>query len=442
VSLLQALLDESSESLLALDSEGRIVAANAAAPVLLGVGAEPIESRTLEELVPPAARGPLRELLRNGGQRLELDVATGRAELRVRPLEDGFVLLRLRPQFPEGGWATEDIALIARRGFLLNLPYGVVTVDRDGKVEFANSLAKELFKPASLHVGRTLPEPWPGTSLSALLEGARGKRAAAQARIIEAADRTLRVLTLTLPREESVLLVVEDVTRDHAVNRIYGEFVRNAAHQLRTPAAAIASAVEVLQGGAKEIPAERDRFLAHVERETRRLTRLTQALLVLARADAGVQAPRLAFVPLEPLLREVIAGAEATGGSVELTCDPSVAVFVQRDLAEQAFQALVENAVRHGRDGTLTIAVKDSGASRVCVEIHNAGDPILPEQLERIREPFYRGSPDSDGFGLGLAIAAQAVAAIGGTLAIDSARGTGTKVMVELPSARIAGQER
>ena len=100
--------------------------------------------------------------------------------------------------------------------------------------------------------------------------------------------------------DDSVLLV-EDVTREYKRDRAYGEFVRNAAHQMRTPATAIANTIEILQGGAKEIPEQRDRFLAHIERESTRLVRLIKAMLVLARAQAGVQPPRLEFVPLRPL---------------------------------------------------------------------------------------------------------------------------------------------
>ena len=66
------------------------------------------------------------------------------------------------------------------------------------------------------------------------------------------------------------------------------EFITNAAHELQSPLAAILSAVEVLQAGAKDKP-ERDRFIEHIERETLRLDRITRALLTLARAQSGVE---------------------------------------------------------------------------------------------------------------------------------------------------------
>jgi two-component system, OmpR family, sensor kinase len=123
---------------------------------------------------------------------------------------------------------------------------------------------------------------------------------------------------------------------------------------------------------------------------------------------------------------------------VELDCSPQIAVFVERDLVEQAFQAILENAVRHG-DKRVTVSAAEAGDGRIVVAIADSGGGILPEVLERVQEPFYRASVDTDGFGLGLAIASQAIAAIGGTLTLSSAPRQGTQALIELPSARIRG---
>jgi len=432
VKLLRALLDESADGLLAVDARGRIVTANAAAPGLFGLGPEKIEGHLLEELVPAVSRRPLRELLARGDGRLEAFLAYRHTEIRLRRLADGVSLVRLRPQRPsrrETGDMMGD--------FLTGFPYGVVRVGNDGNIAFANPIAKALFRPSVLRVGGPLPEPWPSISLAEIVDRARSTRIGVAPRTAEAGSRTLRIFAVAPSREAGAMLVVEDVTRQHRRDRVYSEFVRNAAHQMRTPTAAIATAVEVLQSGAKEIPAERDRFLAHVERETSRLVRLTQALLVLARAEAGVQPPRLEFVRLQPLLQDVVGGADLSAGRVELTCDATIAVFVEPDLAEQAFQSIVENALQHAREGKVHIRAWDSGGGRVTVEVDDRGEGILPEHLERVQEPFYRVAVDSEGFGLGLAIASQAINAVGGTLRIASSPGDGTQATIELPSAQI-----
>jgi two-component system phosphate regulon sensor histidine kinase PhoR len=433
--LLQTLLDEADEALLALDGDARIVAANAAAPAFLGTGESELEGRQLEELLPLRARGTVRELLGLGRGSAEIFVPRGRAALRLRTLEDGVTLVRMRLLEQHKAWAGDYAVL---RDFLLRLPYGVVGVATTGDVAFANPQALVLFKPDVLQVGEPLPEPWPAVSLDSLLGRVRSTRAASPPQLVEAGQRMLRILALPPRHDDGPVLVIEDVTRQQQRDRVHGEFVRNAAHQLRTPTAAIASAIEVLQGGAKEVPADRDRFLGHIERETDRLTRLTQALLVLARADAGVQPPRLEFVRLKPLLEDVAAGlAMLPGTSIEITCDTTIAVFVERDLAEQAFQAIVENAVRHCREGTVHVRAWNSGKGRVTVEVDDPGEGILPEHLERIHEPFYRAATGSDGFGLGLAIASRALSVLDGSLRYASIPGTGTQATIELPSAQV-----
>ena len=100
------------------------------------------------------------------------------------------------------------------------------------------------------------------------------------------------------------------------------QFVSNAAHELRTPLAAIVGAVEVLQSGAKDEPGARDKFLGHIEHEAERLQRLVRALLTLARAQMGAEAPRLEVVQLLPVLREAVKVAAAADAHVEVDCDP------------------------------------------------------------------------------------------------------------------------
>ncbi len=82
-----------------------------------------------------------------------------------------------------------------------------------------------------------------------------------------------------------MLIVLDDLTEQERRELAEREFVTNAAHELRTPLTTIIGAVEVLQAGAKDDADERDRFLAHIEREAARLARLARALLA-ARARA------------------------------------------------------------------------------------------------------------------------------------------------------------
>jgi signal transduction histidine kinase len=211
------------------------------------------------------------------------------------------------------------------------------------------------------------------------------------------------------------------------------EFLRNAAHQLRTPLTAIATAVEVLQAGAKQRPDERDRFLEHIDEHARRLIRLARGLLVLARAQSG-EAIRLDFVTVAPLLHELARQAlPAAGVELVVKCDPDVEVLADSDLAHEALAALVENAVEHTRAGTIRL-LGSTANGHVTISVVDEGGGILPEHRDRVFDPFYRPFASGPGHGLGLAIAAQAVRAMAGELTAEDAEG-GSRFTIRLPSA-------
>jgi two-component system phosphate regulon sensor histidine kinase PhoR len=234
--------------------------------------------------------------------------------------------------------------------------------------------------------------------------------------------------------------VFQDVTERESHERAEREFITNAAHELLTPLAAITSAVEVLQGGAKEDQDQRDRFLAHAERETARLGRLAKALLVLARAQMGIEAPRGELVELAPLLEEIASGLRPTPGvAVVVECPSELALLTNRELATQALVNVAENAAKFTAEGAIRIQARAAAPSGIVVEVSDSGSGIRVTDREHVFDRFYRSTeaPAGDGFGLGLAIARQAVEALGGAIALDSLADRGTTVSMTFPGARL-----
>jgi signal transduction histidine kinase/HAMP domain-containing protein len=315
---------------------------------------------------------------------------------------------------------------------------GVVTVEPDLTVEFANSAARQLLGEG-LEPGHLLPEPFEHQSLRELARGLFSHDAdVAQAQVSPEEDVTYAIVGIPARRApETAVLVFTDISQRERRERAEREFVANAAHELRTPLAAITSAVEVLQSGAKEIPEERDRFLAHVQREAERLGRLARALLVLARAETQEEEPRLATVELEPLFQEVAAGLTPRAGvSLEVRCPPGLAVLTQRDLLEQVVANLAANAAKHTERGRVELTAEPAPRGSVVIAVRDTGPGIPTHVRERIFDRFYRGRDrDGEGFGLGLAIVRQAVRALGGTVEVESQPGHGTTVRVTVPGA-------
>jgi two-component system phosphate regulon sensor histidine kinase PhoR len=229
-------------------------------------------------------------------------------------------------------------------------------------------------------------------------------------------------------------LLFRDVTVHASRAQAERDFVTNAAHELQTPIAAITSAIEVLQRGAKERRVERDRFLAHIEHAVDRLTRLTQALLILARAQAGDERPRREVVPVEPLLHS-IAKTFLGEAEVEVSCASNLAVIANQPLLEQAIVNLGQNALKHAPGRVVLSAARDNGT--VTIQVRDHGPGIDPVETDLVFDRFYRRD-EAGGFGLGLAIVREAVDALGGRLELDSGP-AGTRVSISLPGARLRG---
>ena len=234
--------------------------------------------------------------------------------------------------------------------------------------------------------------------------------------------------------------VFQDVTHRERRERAEREFVTNAAHELLTPLAAITSAVEVLQAGAKNDPRQRDRFLAHAERDCARLGRLARALLVLARAQMGTEAPRTDLVALAELLEEIAAGLRPVPGvETQVDCPADLALLTNRELVTQALVNVGTNAAKFTQRGAIRFRAQRGGDSQVVVEVSDSGVGVPRGEEARIFDRFYR-APESraggEGFGLGLAIARQAVDALGGTLELRSSP-AGTTVTVTLPGGEL-----
>ena len=183
-------------------------------------------------------------------------------------------------------------------------------------------------------------------------------------------------------------------------------FTANAAHELRTPVAAALAQTQRLMAETSDTNAAQR--AAEVEVALKRLTRLSEKLMQLARAEGGRLRSETAS-DMQPILSLVLAEFEQSAGPSRiqsiLAQDP-----VKSDLDPDAFaivvRNLLENALRHGSDDTpITVQLTDDG--KLCVM--NDGPPVSPETLSQLTARFERGQTGAKGNGLGLSIV-QAIA--------------------------------
>lgn len=226
----------------------------------------------------------------------------------------------------------------------------------------------------------------------------------------------------------------------------------NVAHELRTPLTVIQGYALALREGMLEDRGDRERALATIVEESERADRLLSQLLQLSRLESGLRRPAFQPVRLRDLLERVLErhrlAAEARGIELSATVAPDLFASADPELLEQALDNLVTNALQHCGPGTrVQIAAQPAlpapdRAPLVRIRVSDTGPGIPPEALPRLFERFYRveaeradGSGRTAGFGLGLAIAREIVAAHGGTISVESQPGQGTTFVIDLPAA-------
>lgn len=321
------------------------------------------------------------------------------------------------------------------------LPHGILVIDPELRLVYVNPAARRLLGGnVGGRPGEPLPDCWPDFSLRDLAASLFTRSPGAGPHLVDAGGRVICVEGLSAAHTPTATLLLDDVTERERARRSERRFIENAAHELRTPLAAIVSVIDALESGAKEVPETRDRFLAHIREQSARLSRLATSLLVLARIQTGQERPRLDLVPVEPLLKELASGlAPPPKVTVEVSAPKDVAVLADRDLLCQALENITANAIKHTREGKIVLEARDLGRS-VEIVITDTGRGMKPDLVQLAFDRFHRAAaPEDEGFGLGLSIADEAVRALGGRIELDSVPKVGTRARITLPSAKLVG---
>jgi two-component system, OmpR family, phosphate regulon sensor histidine kinase PhoR len=246
-------------------------------------------------------------------------------------------------------------------------------------------------------------------------------------------------------KPELVLLSFRDLTPLRRVEEMRADFVANASHELRTPLAALSGFIETLQGSARDDAKARERFLAIMQEQARRMARLIDDLLSLSRIELNAHRRPDTGVDLVPIVRQVIDSlqmlARDRGVAVHAEAAGALWVFGDRDELVRVFENLVENALKYGATGgrvDVTVArAPDDGHDEALVGVRDYGPGIAPEHLPRLTERFYRvdvrESRAQGGTGLGLALVKHILNRHRGRLTIESAPGAGATFIVHLP---------
>jgi heavy metal sensor kinase len=224
------------------------------------------------------------------------------------------------------------------------------------------------------------------------------------------------------------------------------DFVANAAHELRSPLAAVQSSVEVTLNSDRTVAEYKD-LLCEVADQCEQLRVLVNQLLLLAETDAARFPVEKRPVRLDRLVEKSVdmfrGAAEEWGIQIAAELPEGITVYGDADRLRQVVNNLIDNSLKFtSRGGRVQITLRrDAQENQIVMAVADTGIGISAADLPHVFERFYRGDKSrqrenpAHGNGLGLSICQSIVAAHGGTIRVESSRGRGTTFVVCLPIA-------
>lgn len=323
----------------------------------------------------------------------------------------------------------------ARHVLLNSLTEGVVAASSEGGLLFANETARSMLGLGDKEELGDMPDPWTDFSLPDAVRRCALERVCGMARV-ENGKAFLQVAVNPLPGfdggEDGVLVVMQDLAESRRLEADQQRFLGQAAHELKTPITAILGAAELLDSGASLEPEVRCKLLGYILSEGRRMQRLSDTMLRLARTGRDLREPELQEVDLVRVAYEsaerIEPLAKSAGITVRVSDEGADHSLADPEWLDQALLILLNNAVQHS-DKEGQVWTKVSGNELV---VEDYGEGINPTDLSYVFESFYRGRQSSEGFGLGLPICKEMVERMGGSVSISSEAGVGTRVTIAL----------
>jgi len=398
-----------------------------------------------------------------------------RSEPRAEPSREDGATQPVERRAAERRVAARRSSQTVLRQMVDRLPDGIVVVDRDGRVRFANPAAERLFgRPASELVGQEF-----GYALTT--------QEAAEIEIVRrgagVAVAELRIVDSVWDDEPATLVALRDVTdrkraEEHerqldreraaraeaeAANQTKSEFLAVMSHELRTPLNAVIGYAELLDlGVVGRLSAEQRRQVGRITASGRHLLGLVNEILDFAKVEAG----QLTVARVPTGLAEVVEAAEtlalpqAEGRGLTLHAphdvDRALQFIGDRDRVLQILANLLSNAVKFTEPGgTIHVRVSTTQETTsphlpneqrwIAVQVADTGAGIAPEQLDDVFSPFVQGTGGhtrpQDGAGLGLTISRRLARLMRGDVTVTSTVGQGSEFTLWLPAAEATAAE-
>ena len=274
------------------------------------------------------------------------------------------------------GWQQRAAAAQARLAsaevIIERVPDPLILLDDRRQIVRANLAAAALVRAPSppCDLATVLRNPALLTAADAVLRGEPAR--SVEFTLTAPVERQLRARFARIdhPSLDGAVAVVtlHDVTELKRAEQMRADFIANASHELKTPLATLTGFIETLRGPARDDAEARERFLAIMDGQATRMTRLVEDLLSLSRIELNEHVLPQGRVALAPLLQHLAEALELRAGERDMTIVltlPADLPDVQgdRDELAQVFQNLLDNAIKYGRPGTeISVGAATAGA--------------------------------------------------------------------------------
>ncbi len=315
----------------------------------------------------------------------------------------------------------------------------VIAVSEDERVLWANQRMERLL-PSGIRLNAPLVQSVRDPEILASLKAALTTRDVTRAHAAKIfSGRVFDVTAAPMPGGGAVA-VLHDQTEIERVEKTRRDFIANVSHELRTPLTSIQGYSETLLDSG-DLPENLREFVEIIRKNSMRMARLTEDLLVLARVESGEQKLNFQLATPQELLEDAVQTFQelASSRNVELAMmnTASSLVRVDRDAIHQVFANLIDNALKYGGQGGKVLMGACESEDGVQFYVRDFGGGIPSEHLSRLFERFYRvdkaRSRESGGTGLGLAIAKHVVRVHSGSIRAESELNHGSTFYFTLP---------
>lgn len=243
--------------------------------------------------------------------------------------------------------------------------------------------------------------------------------------------------------KSGLVVTIRDVTNEHNLDQMKKDFIANVSHELRTPISLLQGYTESIVDGVVTEPEEIKESLEVVLDESKRLNRLVNELLNVARMDAEGLSVNKELQPITTLLDKMEMKyrkqAQELGLNMIFNKCGDYNWSYDMDRMDQVLTNLLDNASRYTQPGdTITISC-DENADEDILYINDTGSGIAPEHLQQVFDRFYKVDASrkrgKQGTGLGLFICKMIIEEHGGSIKVESQVGEGTTFIIKLPKA-------